>query len=55
MHYGKKFFSKNGKITIETKDPKMQNVIGRRSGFSELDLVQMNLLYKCSGISAYMP
>ena len=49
MHYGRTAFGR-GKLTIETRDPKMQRVIGRRSGFSDYDVLQMNLLYKCPGI-----
>ena len=48
MHYGRTAFG-SGKLTIETRDSSMQRVIGRRSGFSELDALQMNLLYKCPG------
>ena len=48
MHYGKTAFG-GGKLTIKTKDPAMQDVIGNRKGFSDLDIKQMNLLYKCSG------
>ena len=32
MHYGKKAFSKNGGITIQTLDPSKQDIIGKRSG-----------------------
>ena len=48
MHYGKTAFG-SGKITIETKDKSKQDVIGNRRGFSQLDIKQMHLLYKCSG------
>ncbi|XP_066914753.1 astacin-like metalloprotease toxin 1 [Clytia hemisphaerica] len=48
MHYGSKAFSKNGKQTITTKDPKYQHQIGNRQGFSELDKIQINRMYKCS-------
>ena len=54
MHYGKKHFSKNGKITIETKDPAMQDIIGERSGFSKLDILQLNLLYQCPGKNLFL-
>ena len=50
MHYGKTAFG-YGKITIQTKDASKQNVIGNRRGFSNYDIQQMNLLYKCSGIN----
>lgn len=45
MHYSDSGFSKNRKPTIVTKDPKMQNVIGQRNGFSEIDKKQINLMY----------
>ena len=48
MHYGDYSFSKNGKKTIVTKDLKMQNVIGNRKGFSQLDVIQINRMYKCN-------
>jgi len=47
MHYNARAFG-NGKITIQTSDPKMQNVIGRYRGFSEIDKKQINLMY-CDG------
>jgi len=41
MHYGKGYFAKSsGLVTIRTKDPKYQNVIGQRNGFSK------GILYK---------
>ena len=48
MHYGKTAFG-SGKITIKTKDPSKQDVIGNRKGFSIYDILQMNLLYRCPG------
>lgn len=47
MHYGKTAFG-GGRLTIRTKDPNMQNVIGNRRGFSETDIKQINLMY-CGG------
>ena len=48
MHYGKTAFAKTrGLITIETKDPSKQDVIGNRKGLSEIDVIQINKLYKC--------
>ena len=47
MHYGKTAFG-GGRLTIRTKDPSMQNVIGNRQGFSEIDKKQINLMY-CGG------
>jgi len=47
MHYHQKAFGGN-KITIETLHPKYQKLIGHQRRFSEMDIKQMNLLYKCS-------
>lgn len=47
MHYWGTAFG-GGSRTIETIDPKMQRVIGQRSGFSEIDKKQINLMY-CNG------
>ena len=47
MHYGRRAFSKNGKDTIKTLDPSMQNVIGNRVALSAEDIAQMNELYTC--------
>ena len=47
MHYGKTAFG-SGRLTIKTKNPSMQNVIGNRSGFSQTDIRQINLMY-CNG------
>jgi len=48
MHYGSRFFSKNGKNTIQTKNSRDQNRIGSRSGFSKTDIVQIKKMY-CEG------
>ena len=48
MHYSGKAFGLS-RLTIKTKDPAMQNVIGRTNKLSELDIKQMNLLYNCNG------
>ena len=48
MHYGRTAFG-SGRITIQTIDPKNQYKIGQRGGFSDMDILQMNLLYKCPG------
>merc|ERR1712142_1018133 len=45
MHYGAKAFSKNGKITIETKDRSKQYVIGQRDGFSQTDIQELKKMY----------
>ncbi len=48
MHYGGWAFSKNGQLTIETKDSAMQNVIGQRSAISEQDQKAINH-FMCGG------
>ncbi|KAI8515247.1 hypothetical protein Bbelb_078380, partial [Branchiostoma belcheri] len=45
MHYGSRYFTKNGR---ETLSPRQNNVmIGQRTALSQMDIVQANLLYKC--------
>ena len=46
MHYSKTAFG-NGKVTIITKDPTMQEKIGQRDRMSDVDAIQLNRLYKC--------
>ncbi len=53
MHYGRTAFG-SGKTTIETLDKTKQYLIGQRGGLSQLDILQMNLLYKCPGISTVL-
>ena len=46
MHYSNKFFSKNGKDTLKARiDPTMR--LGQSEGFSALDVVRINMLYRC--------
>jgi len=48
MHYGKTAFGKRSDaVTMETTDPYYQDLIGTGSGFSEIDITQVNLVYKC--------
>ncbi|KAJ8286326.1 hypothetical protein GJAV_G00037190 [Gymnothorax javanicus] len=49
MHYGPRFFSWNGKNTIESKSGEP---IGQRIGLSVLDIRRVHLLYKCDTRSA---
>ena len=46
MHYKKSAFGK-GKLTLETKNPYYADLIGTGSGLSKVDIIQLNLLYKC--------
>jgi len=52
MHYDQYAFGcdrygQNCKVTIETKDPKMQNVIGKHKSISWGDIAQINAMYSC--------
>ena len=49
MHYGKYSFSKNGEPTIAAICDENKQ-LGQRSHLSKEDALQLNLLYKCSGI-----
>lgn len=55
MHYPDWAFSSNRKPTITTKDPAMQKVIGNRRGFSEIDKIQINRMYKCVPVPSQQP
>jgi hypothetical protein len=46
MHYGKTAFG-NGKVTMQTIDPYFTDLIGIGSGFSDIDVEQINTMYKC--------
>ncbi|XP_012939851.1 high choriolytic enzyme 1 [Aplysia californica] len=47
MHYGKKAFTMNGGLTIQTVNPKYQNVIGNRHNLSFRDIKSVNIMYNC--------
>jgi len=49
MHYGAYDFTKNGRMTIQTKDRSKQNIIGRATRISPLDITLVKKLYKCEG------
>ena len=46
MHYGRRDFSKNGKMTVEPKDSKAK--IGQRKGMTSTDIAELNAVYKYS-------
>ena len=48
MHYDANLYSHNGKPTIIALDPDIP--IGKARELSELDIMQINLLYNCPGI-----
>lgn len=49
MHYGKADFGKvPGLITIITKQPEFQDVIGQRLEMSSNDVLKLNRMYSCS-------
>ena len=50
MHYGSYAFAKNrSKPTIVLKNKTPNVILGRRNGFSSLDIKAINSMYKCSG------
>lgn len=53
MHYPMYSFTSNGRATIVPKDPKAK--IGQRERFSDIDIGQLNKLYKCPKKSATTP
>lgn len=49
MHYGNKYFSKNGLDTIRAiTQPDLK--LGQRNGFSQIDIDEVNKLYDCSSM-----
>jgi len=59
MHYSSIAFAKyRGQKTITTKDSSKQHIIdtyNRISGFSPIDIKQINLMYKCDGVNPPIP
>ncbi|XP_006816821.1 protein SpAN-like [Saccoglossus kowalevskii] len=51
MHYGERYFSKNGLNTIDAVNPADQSKMGQRDGLSDADILLANLMYKCPGVS----
>lgn len=47
MHYGAYAFSFNGQRTIQTKNSRYQNIIGKAPGLSFRDIKLANLIYNC--------
>ncbi|XP_050418433.1 zinc metalloproteinase nas-14 [Patella vulgata] len=47
MHYGKRAFSKNGGVTVATKDSSYQNRIGSYQHLSFRDIKTANSMYEC--------
>ena len=52
MHYGTKFFSKNGKATIKIRKRgrRIGAEIGQRKGLSWIDVAQVHAMYNCNKI-----
>lgn len=50
MHYDSKSFSKNGRNTIEAKQPGMTEIIGKVKDFSGIDLRKINKMYSCTNV-----
>ncbi|KAL8624485.1 hypothetical protein ACOMHN_053028 [Nucella lapillus] len=48
MHYGPKAFTSEGKITVLTKDPDYQDIIGQAEQLSNRDILAVNLMYRCT-------
>lgn len=48
MHYGQTAFG-NGRRTIQTINPRNQNLIGQRQTLSSIDVIQINRMY-CNGV-----
>ncbi|XGW14819.1 hypothetical protein V3C99_000806 [Haemonchus contortus] len=49
MHYEKNEGSRNGQNTIEAKDARYTNLMGKSTDFSESDLKRVNRAYSCWG------
>ncbi|XP_050984028.1 meprin A subunit beta isoform X2 [Labeo rohita] len=54
MHYGKNAFSNGKGITIITKRPEFQDVIGQYLDMSEYDVIELNKLYKCNSFISFL-
>jgi len=50
MHYGKTYFTKNGKNTLEAIDnPSRQ--LGQRNGFTQIDINKLNKMYQYNSVT----
>jgi hypothetical protein len=47
MHYEPRAFSANGQFTIQTRDPRMQTVIGQMNNMSPSDIWRARIMYRC--------
>nr|XP_006816192.1 PREDICTED: blastula protease 10-like [Saccoglossus kowalevskii] len=56
MHYGPKYFSKNGLDTITANNPEDQDKMGQDEHLSTADILLANIIYDCPGryISGYL-
>ncbi|KAM3873290.1 meprin A subunit beta-like [Diretmus argenteus] len=54
MHYGKTEFSKNLGLTIGTKTPEYQDVIGQRMEMSITDVFKLNRRYECGASISFL-
>ncbi|KAI2655270.1 Meprin A subunit beta [Labeo rohita] len=54
MHYGKYAFSNGNGTTITTKRPEFQDVIGQYIEMSEIDVIELNRLYKCNSSVSFL-
>ncbi|XP_059168133.1 blastula protease 10-like [Physella acuta] len=48
MHYGNRYFSANGEITLRTIDPAYQDIIGTAKNLSFYDIKDANIRYDCA-------
>ncbi|KAF0305329.1 Blastula protease 10 [Amphibalanus amphitrite] len=55
MHYGSRYFSKNGKETIRVNNFLQQGLIGREGGLSHRDKQLVNAMYNCAGSCSSPP
>lgn len=49
MHYGKTAFTNNGRVTIQTKDTRVQDKIGKAQKLSGSDAGVVKAMYECRG------